>query len=300
MPASTPPGATRCRFRTLFVSDVHLGCRYAQAERFLEFLQNIETDRLYIVGDFIDGWRLSRRWHWQKAYIQILQRLFELTAQGTQVFYAPGNHDEFLRDYFNDFGLITVADQFLHETADGRRFVVLHGDQFDHVERGIKWLSLIGANAYDYLVWANGVVNQVRRRLRLSDCRFSNHVKVWAKQAVQFISDFEERLVCHGKELECDGVICGHIHVPRIDTFGELVYCNTGDWVEHCTALVEDDTGNLELIDWSSRQCKVLYREPGHSCRAADEFDCEQVILEHAATSSFVESNHLIASNPSL
>lgn len=304
MPAATPPGATRCRFRTLFVSDVHLGCRYAQAERFLEFLQSVEVERLYIVGDFIDGWRLARRWYWQSVYIRIIQRLVQLAAQGTQVCYAPGNHDEFLRDYFHDFGLMTVADQFLHETADGRRFVVIHGDQFDSVERKAKWLSLIGANAYDYLVWANGVVNQVRRQFKMSDCRFSSRVKVWAKQAVQFVSDFEERLVCHAKELECDGVICGHIHVPRIDSFGEVTYCNTGDWVEHCTALVEHDSGELELIDCSTRHQNFLRRDSEWQRTTAEPHEFEPVSLQHAAVSALsgnalTGSSH-IAGNSSL
>ena len=258
MPASTPQG--RSRYRTLFVSDVHLGCRYAQAERFLEFLEGVHADQIYIVGDFIDGWRLSRRWHWQRAYFQILKRLLQLNAQGTQVFYAPGNHDEFLREFCHDFGMMTVANQFIHTTADGRQFVVLHGDQFD-----------------------DGAVNSLRRWFQLEDCRFSSKVKVWAKQAVQFISDFEERLVCHAKELECDGVICGHIHVPRIDQLGGVTYCNTGDWVEHCTALVEHESGELELIDWSSQRSQLPHRERRPRTIANDR-ECEPVVEHVAAT----------------
>ena len=174
MPAQYPRGATRRCFRTLFVSDVHLGCRYAQAEKFLAFLEQVQPEHIYIVGDFIDGWRLCRRWHWQPVYVRILQRLVQLASQGTQVYYAPGNHDEFLRDYLHDFGLVTVADQFIHRTADGRRFVVLHGDQFDDVERGAKWLSVVGAFAYDRLVSANGMINQVRRCFNMKDWRFSS------------------------------------------------------------------------------------------------------------------------------
>lgn len=268
MPALAPRGTTRCRFRTLFVSDVHLGCRYSQAENFLAFLETVQSDRLYIVGDFIDGWRLKRRWHWQAVYVRILQRLVQLAAHGTQIYYAPGNHDEFLRDYLHDFGLVTVADQFVHKTADGRRFVVLHGDQFDDIERRARWLSVLGAYGYDGLVRANGVINRVRRWFRLDECRFSARVKVWAKQAVQFISEFEERLVCHAKERECHGVICGHIHVPRLDHFGDVTYCNTGDWVEHCSALVEHETGELELIEWSREQTESLYRD--HRWRPRD------------------------------
>lgn len=261
MPAQVCREATRRHFRALFVSDVHLGCRYSQAQEFLSFLDSVEIEQLYLVGDFIDGWRLKRRWHWQLVYVQILQRLVQLATRGTQIFYTPGNHDEFLRDYLHDFGFVTVADQIVHQTADDRRFVVLHGDQFDDVERRAKWLSVIGSFAYDTLVVANSWVNQVRRRFRLGDCRFSSRVKTWTKQAVQFISDFEERLVIHAKERDCQGIICGHIHVPRLDRFGEIIYGNTGDWVEHCTALVEHQSGQLELIEWNDNRIRLLRRE---------------------------------------
>lgn len=261
MSAQTAHRSRRRRFRSLFVSDIHLGCRHAQADRFLKFLDSVQPEQLYLVGDVIDGWRLSRRWYWEPGYVKILQRIMQLAMNGTQVYYTPGNHDEFLRNYLHDFGLITVADQFIHTTADGRRFVVLHGDQFDNVERGAKWLSIAGAYAYDWLVWANEAVNRVRRLMGLVDCRFSRHVKIWAKQAVQYISDFEERLVCHAKELECDGVICGHIHVPRIEDWGEIVYCNSGDWVEHCSALIEHDTGEFEIIDCFSDATASSIRE---------------------------------------
>ena len=252
--------SNRC-YRALFVSDVHLGCRYSQAEAFLSFLNSIQVDRLYLVGDFIDGWRLRRRWHWQLVYVQIFQRLVEMATQGTEIFYTPGNHDEFLRDYFHDFGWIRVADQFVHQTLDGRRLAVLHGDKFDDFERQAKWLSKLGSIGYDGLIRANSLVNLIRRGLCLEDCRFSSQVKVWTKQAVQFISDFEERLICHAKDTDCDGVICGHIHVPRLDRVRNFVYCNTGDWVEHCTALVEHVDGELELIEWVSSHPVSLRRE---------------------------------------
>jgi UDP-2,3-diacylglucosamine pyrophosphatase LpxH len=299
MPAPPLPRATRGRYRTVFVSDVHLGCRYAQAERFLSFLEQVQPERLYIVGDFIDGWRLSRRWYWQEVYIRIFQRLVQLASQGTLICYAPGNHDEFLRHYFHDFGLITVADQFLHRTADGRQFVVLHGDQFDDVERGAKWLSVVGAFAYDRLVSVNGLVNGIRRWFGLEDCRFSASVKVWAKQAVQFISDFEDRLICHSKELECDGVICGHIHVPRIDEVGGVTYCNTGDWVEHCTALIEHETGELELVDWSSNKSRAEIHPRTSRSHAIEEMESE-LIRQHAAASASISVDQLSGPRNSL
>ncbi len=281
MPAGIQRRMTHRGFRTLFVSDVHLGCRYSQAEKFLNFLETVHPEHLYIVGDFIDGWRLKRRWHWRAVYVRIFQRLVELASQGTQIYYTPGNHDEFLRDYLHDFGLVTVADQFFHRTADGRRFAVLHGDQFDDCERHAKWLSVVGAHAYDALVCANGMVNCLRRGVGLNDCRFSSHVKVWAKQAVQFISDFEERLVCHAKDNECHGVICGHIHVPRMDYFGDVMYCNTGDWIEHCSALVEHETGELELVDWSQD-----WPESPRQKRWWQPRDCETVAKQLVAAAT--------------
>lgn len=263
------------------MSDVHLGCRYSQAEKFLSFLESVQPERLYIVGDFIDGWRLKRRWFWQAAYVRILQRLLHLASQGTQLYYAPGNHDEFLRDFLHDFGTVTVANQFIHRTADGRRFVVLHGDQFDDVERRAKWLSVIGAMAYDGLVRTNGIINIVRRWMRLKDCRFSSHVKVWAKQAVQFISDFEDRLTCHAKESGCHGVICGHIHVPRLDQLDTITYCNTGDWVEHCSALVEDSTGELKLVEWNGGSAHPLSSELATAhCWQSDESQSGEIETE--------------------
>jgi UDP-2,3-diacylglucosamine pyrophosphatase LpxH len=262
MATSISRGATGCRFRTVFVSDVHLGCRYTQAEEFLAFLEEIQVERLYIVGDFIDGWRLSRRWRWSPVYVRILQRLVQMAIEGTQVYYAPGNHDEFLRDYLHDFGFVVVADQFVHRTADGRRFVVVHGDKFEDTKCHGKWISAIGAYAYDSLVCANGLVNWMRSRLRLSECRFSSRVKTWARQAVRFVNNFENGLVRHAKELGCQGVICGHVHVPRLYSQDGIVYCNTGDWVEHCSALVEYETGELELVEWSRNRAKLLSPEP--------------------------------------
>ena len=274
-------------YRTIFLSDAHLGCHYAQAESLLRFLNRVEPEELYIVGDFIDGWRLKRRWFWQTVYVQILQRLLHLAANGTQIYYAPGNHDEFLRDFLCHFGQITIADQFLHQTADGRRFVILHGDQFDDVERTAKWLSVIGAFAYDQLVLVNGIVNQFRRWFQLSDCRFSSNVKVWAKQAVQFISDFEQRVVCHAKELECDGVICGHIHVPRITSLNGITYCNTGDWVEHCTALVELESGELMLLDLSGQIPALSCRESRDHVEVLEEPQV-QPVTQHAFADGFM------------
>lgn len=279
-------GASSYRFRTVFVSDVHLGCRYTRAEEFLAFLEEIEVERIYLVGDFIDGWRLKRHWRWSPIYVRILQRLVQMAMQGTCLYYTPGNHDEFLRDYLHDFGFVVVSDQFVHRTADGRRFIVVHGDKFEGVKSPAKWLATIGGYAYDCLVSVNGLVNGVRGRLRLNDWRFSSRVKTWARQAVQFVSNFEDGLACHAKELDCQGVICGHVHVPRLKNHDGIVYCNTGDWVEHCSVLVEYETGELELVEWLQGQTRLLSREPDLQCDAKPSA-CESCTTHLAASVPF-------------
>jgi UDP-2,3-diacylglucosamine pyrophosphatase LpxH len=265
--------ASRSDIRTVFVSDVHIGCKYSQADKFFDFLLRTHPEQLYLVGDFIDGWRLKKRWHWQQVYVRILKRLASLASQGTQIYYTPGNHDAFLRDFLHDFGLLTIRDEFIHVAADQRQYLVLHGDKFDNIEQYARWLSVVGAFAYDSLIWANNVINRVRRWLHLRDCALSSRMKVCVKNAVKFISDFEQRLIEVAHANNCDGVICGHIHVPRLSKIGEIVYCNTGDWVEHCTALVEYGDGVLELIDHSG-----CINRPRLPQRRADSYDESELV----------------------
>jgi UDP-2,3-diacylglucosamine pyrophosphatase LpxH len=270
--------------RSVFVSDVHLGCRYAQAEKFFDFLSQTHPDHLYIVGDFIDGWRLKKRWHWQAVYMRIFQRLMTLASQGTQIYYAPGNHDAFLHEFHRDFGLITISDQFIHVGADDRQYVVVHGDRFDNIEQQARWLSLFGSFAYDFLVWANDAVNRLRRWWHLEECKLSSRVKVCVKQAVQFISDFETRLIEHAQAHRCDGVICGHIHFPRICRIQDVLYCNTGDWVEHCTAVVEYASGELELLDRSQSRPAQPRRVPTPWDAAEEQFEDALALARVAQT----------------
>lgn len=232
---------------TVFVSDVHLGCRYCHAGKFLEFLESHRIGHLYLVGDFIDGWRLYRKWRWPVVYHQICHRLLQMANEGTQLYYAPGNHDEFLRNYLRDFGFIDVANEFYYDAINGQRFLILHGDQFDKVEQSTPWLSTLGASAYETLMWLNHSMNVLRRVVSLRECHFSSRLKHSVKRAVKFISDFEDTVseYAHGKG--CDGVICGHIHTPGIRQNGNVIYCNTGDWVEHCTALVEYQDGTWKV-----------------------------------------------------
>jgi UDP-2,3-diacylglucosamine pyrophosphatase LpxH len=203
---------------------------------------------MYLVGDIIDGWRLAKRWHWRPAFSRVLGRLIALGQSGTQVRYTPGNHDAFLREFLHDFGFLEIADEFVHYTADERRLLVLHGDRFDTVEIRAQWLSVVGAAAYDTLMWTNCLVNRLRWLAGYEPCQFSGWVKRRVKRAVRFVSHFEERLAQHGREMHCDGVVCGHVHTPQVASYEGLSYFNTGDWVENRTALVEWNDGSLELL----------------------------------------------------
>lgn len=233
--------------RTLFVSDIHLGCRHAQAEPFLELLERFEPQQLYLVGDFIDGWKLRNRWRWLPVYDGILRRLMDMKRRGTKLYYTPGNHDEFMRGFLSNFGVIDVKDQFVHHAADGRRFLVMHGDQFDSIEQNCQWLSWIASYGYDLLLSANWLVNRLRGK-KVDPYAFCGVVKSRVKRLVRHVSEFETKLIETAQQESCDGIICGHIHVPRIMKFDDLAYCNTGDWVENCSALVEYEDGDFSLI----------------------------------------------------
>lgn len=257
------------RVRTLFISDVHLGCRYARVEPLLDLLNRHDPDYVYIVGDFIDGWRLRKRWHWEPIYNAILSRLFEMSEAGSKIRYAPGNHDDFLRDFHFNFGFVEISDEFIHACPRGRRFLVTHGDKFDQVETKGKWLSVLGSFAYDSLCWLNQRVNDWRRYFKLRGLPLAAMVKKRVKAAVTFVSDFETNLVNHARDLNCQGVVCGHIHTPAIDQRGDVMYCNTGDWIENATALVEYEDGRLEIVD-------MQHAETAVSIEDSSEFVLEQ------------------------
>ena len=232
--------------RSLFVSDVHLGSKHSQADEFLEVLHRYEPRHLYIVGDFIDGWKLKRRWRWRPTYDRIIQRLMALKRSGTQLYYAPGNHDNFLRGYLADYGVVEITDRFVHVAADGRRYLITHGDQFDKIEQSMQWLSVIGTYAYDVLLSTNYWLNWARGK-KHNRYAFCGVIKRNIKGLVKHISDFESQLMEAAASEHCFGIICGHIHWPRIMQLDNLAYLNTGDWVENCTALVEYDDGAFEL-----------------------------------------------------
>jgi UDP-2,3-diacylglucosamine pyrophosphatase LpxH len=239
------------KFRTIWISDIHLGTPGCQAERLLEFLQATESETLYLVGDIVDGWQLKRRWYWNQAHNNVVQNVLKKAKKGTEVIFVPGNHDEAIRQFIDlDFGGIRIRDELVHVTAQGKRMLVLHGDRFDGVIACAKWLAYVGDNLYTMILKFNQVVNNWRARAGLPYWSLSQYLKLKVKNAVSYITSFELALAEEARKREVDGVICGHIHKPEIRDIGGIVYCNDGDWVESLSALVEEQSGELRLVTW--------------------------------------------------
>lgn len=239
------------RYRSIFLSDVHLGTKGAQAEALLEFLREHDADTIYLVGDFIDGWRLRSSWYWPQSHNDVIQKLLRKVRKGTRLVYIPGNHDEFLREFCGlCFGSIEVSDTAIHVAADGKRYLVIHGDLFDLVVRHAKWLAYLGDWAYRAAMALSGYINLVRRKFGFTYWSLSAWAKARVKNAVNFIGRFEETLAAEAGRHNVDGVICGHIHSAAMRDIDGLHYINTGDWVESCTALVEHADGRMEIVYW--------------------------------------------------
>lgn len=250
--------------RTLFISDVHLGTRGCQAHELLDFLKNCEAETIYLIGDIVDGWRLKSSWYWPQAHNDVVQKMLRRVRKGARVIYVPGNHDEFLREYVGShIGGVEIAEEAIHELADGRRLLVLHGDKFDTVMRNIKWLAHLGDWAYDFAIFINGYVVSTQRFFGLPYWSFSAYAKQKVKTAVNFISAFEDAVVADAQRNNVQGVICGHIHHPAYHRIGEIDYINTGDWVESCTAVVEHLDGRIELIRWRELASQKLSEPQG-------------------------------------
>ena len=243
------------KYRTVWISDIHLGTRGCNAAMLLDFLRAIECETLYLVGDIVDGWRLKKGWYWPDAHNEVVRRVLKLAHRGTRVVLVAGNHDEMLRPYAGmTFGGVEVALEAVHETADGRRLLITHGDAFDVVVLYHRWLAFLGDAAYTFLLGLNVVLNRVRRRLHLPYWSLSSYLKKRVKNAVAFVGEFEEAVAHAARERGVDGVVCGHIHCAEIRQIGDITYYNDGDWVESCTALVEDHAGAMSLIDWAEEQ----------------------------------------------
>jgi UDP-2,3-diacylglucosamine pyrophosphatase LpxH len=247
----------RRRYRTVWISDVHLGTRGCNAEMLIDFLDHVDSDTMYLVGDIIDGWRLKKKFYWPAAHNDVIWRLMKRARRGERMVYIPGNHDEMFRQFAGlDFGGIQIRRKAIHETADGRRLLILHGDEFDAITLGHRWLAHVGDVAYTLLMNLNRHVSTVRRWMGLPYWSLSKHAKAKVKNAVNFISHFEE-VVAHAAGVRgVDGVVCGHIHTAEIRDIAGVAYYNDGDWVEGCTALVEHHDGRMELLHWADEMAR--------------------------------------------
>lgn len=239
--------------RTIFLSDIHLGTRACQAERLLNFLRCYQSEHLYLVGDIVDFWSMSRSIHWTQHQNTFVQKILKRARHGVEVLFIPGNHDEALRGYLGtSFGDIRIEREAVHTTADGRKFLIIHGDEFDQVTRHHRWVAILGDIAYNLLVVLNIGLSIFRRMMRIPGYwSLAGYAKRQVKSAVNFIFDFEDSVVHAVKQRNLDGVICGHIHAATIREHQGVLYVNCGDWVDSCTAIVEHLDGRLELVHWT-------------------------------------------------
>ena len=265
------PTSDVLNFRSIWISDIHLGTRGSQTDLLLDFLKNTESKYLYLVGDIVDGWRMKRSWYWTQSHNDVVQKLLRKARKGTRLVYVPGNHDENFRDFAGRrFGHVVVLREAIHRTADGRRFLVVHGDEFDGVVLYAKWLASLGDSAYTVALTMNQWLNGIRRKFGLPYWSLSAFLKHKVKNAVQYISCYEDAVVAYARRRNVDGVICGHIHTAELREIDGITYCNDGDWVESCTALVEHFDGRLEILHWAKmRGSTYLEQTPWTSSSSA-------------------------------
>jgi UDP-2,3-diacylglucosamine pyrophosphatase LpxH len=241
------------KVRTLFISDIHLGSKASKADFLLDFLRVHEAETIFLVGDIVDGWRLKRSWYWPQNCNDVVQKLLRKGRKGARIVYVPGNHDDFMREFPGiHFGGIEVARNMIHVAADGKRYLVLHGDEFDVVVRNARFIAHLGDWAYDTAIALNIWIARARRLLGLPYWSFSAWAKLQVKRAVNFIGEFQRVVAEEARRSSVDGVICGHIHHAVIEDIDGITYINTGDWVESCTAVVEHFDGRMELIRWQN------------------------------------------------
>src|SRR5580704_14475206 len=242
-------------YRTIFISDTHLGTRGCRSEFLADFLRRTNCQSLFLVGDIIDGWRLRKSWYWDDTHDDVLRQIIRKARAGTEVTYIPGNHDEMFRAWL-PLGLeiagIRLRREAVHLTAAGKRLLVIHGDEFDSVVRYAKFLALLGDWAYNWALTFNRYFNAIRRRLGYPYWSLSQWLKRQVKEAVKAIDRFESALANEARRRGFDGVVCGHIHHAEMRDINGVLYINDGDWVESCTALVEHADGRLELVDWAA------------------------------------------------
>lgn len=248
---STMTNTNKPHYRSVFISDVHLGTKDSKASQLNDFLKSHTFDNLYLVGDIFDGWKMRSGIHWHKSFNRIISRVLKISKNGVPVYYVTGNHDEFLRKFSNStFENIKLVNRIDHKTADGRRLLVIHGDQFESVTHAGKLLMYIGDKGYEFLMFTNRCINRIRTRAGFGFWSFSNYLKHNIERAQRYVRDYENAVVQGAKKQGYDGVVCGHIHQATIKTIQGVNYYNTGDWVESCTAIVEKHDGSMDLIHW--------------------------------------------------
>lgn len=251
------------KYRTVWISDVHLGTRGCNAALLVDFLRSVECRTLYLVGDIVDGWQLRKGWFWPDAHNEVVRRILKMAHRGTRVVFVVGNHDEVLRDYAGlSFGGVELVLEAVHVTADGRQLLVTHGDSFDSVVLYARWLAFLGDKAYSLLLRLNIVINAARRRLKLPYWSLAAHMKRKVKNAVQYVCSYEEALASEARSRGLDGIVCGHIHCAEIRRIGDMTYYNDGDWVESCTALVEESDGVMSIVDWARESAAEAKTRP--------------------------------------
>jgi UDP-2,3-diacylglucosamine pyrophosphatase LpxH len=258
------------RYRTVFLSDIHLGTRGCRSDFLVDFLNRVECERLFLVGDIVDGWRLRKSWYWDASHDEVIRLLLQAARNGTEITYIPGNHDEVLRDWLGmEIAGVRLVNEAVHTGADGRRYLVIHGDQFDSVVRYAKFLAHLGDWAYDAALTMNRWFNAARRRFGYPYWSLSQWLKRQVKEAVKAIDRFEGALAQEARRRGLDGVVCGHIHHAEMRMVQGVLYMNDGDWVESCTALVEHADGRFELVDWARENRLSFFRADARPLAAA-------------------------------
>jgi UDP-2,3-diacylglucosamine pyrophosphatase LpxH len=254
------------KVRSIFLSDIHLGTRACQAQRLLELLREYDSENLFLIGDIVDFWAMKRGVFWSTSHNTVVQKILKRARHDTRVVLIPGNHDEALREHIGiSFGHIRLVHDHIHTAADGKRYLLTHGDDFDQVTKYHRWAAVLGDKAYAFAVRLNAIVSWIRRRLGIGGYwSLAGYAKRKVKSAVSFIFDFEECVARYVKEREVDGVICGHIHVAAIKEIGGIRYINCGDWVDSCTAVLEHGDGRMELLEWGVRPHGVERETTGH------------------------------------
>ena len=247
-------------YNAIFVSDVHLGTKNSQDKLLHAFLKEHTCDKLYLVGDIVDGWRLRKKWYWPTSHNNLVRYIFTLVKRGTRVYWVIGNHDEALRNFLDfklKFGKIAIVDEIIHTASNGKTYLVTHGDKFDGITKIAKWLVFIGDNAYQFLLSFNKTYNRIRTLFGMRYWSLSAYLKKKTKKTLEFLYNFKRHITNYAHKRGHDGVICGHIHTPEIETINGVQYMNDGDWVESCSALVEHLNGQFELIFYDQNITKI-------------------------------------------